>query len=229
MTTVAVHGADGRMGTRIIALAGADEDIDSIIAIGSETASDDVDKPDVIIDFSTPEGSMRAAALACQHEAALVVCTTGLSTQNVQVLDDSARSVPVLVAPNTSLGIAVLRYVAAEAARLLPPSFDIEIVDAHHARKVDAPSGTALAIAASIKERGGRDVAADAMHSIRAGDIVGEHEIFFAGDHQILRLGHSAGTRDVFASGALHAAKWLIGRDPGRYSIEDALGLPASH
>lgn len=130
-----------------------------------------------------------------------------------------------MVAPNTSLGVAVLCHLVAEAARLLPARFDVDLVDRHHARKKDAPSGTALRIAAAMRDRGGRELPLDRCHALRGGDVVGEHEIQFAGDDQVVRISHAAGSRDVFARGALDAAAWLAGRRPGRYGIEDALGL----
>jgi 4-hydroxy-tetrahydrodipicolinate reductase len=130
----------------------------------------------------------------------------------------------VLVAPNTSLGVAVTRRLARLAAELLGPGgWTVDIVESHHDRKKDAPSGTALAIAASLSE-GGMKVASDRIHAIRAGDTVGEHEIRLAGPSERLHIMHQAVSRDLFAAGAIRAAKWLAGRPAGRYTMEDVLG-----
>jgi 4-hydroxy-tetrahydrodipicolinate reductase len=120
-----------------------------------------------------------------------------------------------------------MSHLAGEAARRLGEAFDIDIIEAHHAQKRDAPSGTALRLSAAISARAGRDVPAERTHAIRAGDIVGEHTILFSGPGENLSISHAARDRDVFAAGALHAAAWLAGRAPGRYTMEDALGLRA--
>ena len=225
LLTMVVHGARGRMGARITDLAERDERFANVIHVDRQDADDSVPSCDVIVDFSTPEGSLRAARIARARKAALLVGTTGLSAENVQLVEDCARSAPVMIAPNTSLGIAVLCHLVAEAARLLPDRFDIDVVDRHHARKRDAPSGTALRLAAVMGARGGREVDPARVHAIRAGDTPGDHEISFAGDDQLIRIAHSAGSRDVFARGAIDAAAWLSHQPPGSWTIEDCLGL----
>jgi 4-hydroxy-tetrahydrodipicolinate reductase len=229
MINVAVHGAQGRMGTHVCECVAADARFALAAAIGRENAvsSDDLTQVpcDVIIDFSTPEGAVQAAHLARARGIALVVGTTGLSAQNFGVMDDVARSVPVMIAPNTSLGVAVLTHLVCEAARLLPASFDVDLVDAHHARKRDAPSGTALRLIERMQADAGVEIPAARVHCMRRGDVVGEHTIFFSGPGESLQISHAAIDRSLFARGALQAAEWLYRQPPGRYSIEQALGL----
>jgi len=183
---------------------------------------------DVVVDFSSDAGARDACRIALQRRAALLVGSTGLSAGTRSMLDAAAKSIAVLVASNTSPGVAVMAHVAAEAARLLGPGFDIDIIETHHAAKKDAPSGTALRLANALRERGG---AAGArlddrrIHSIRAGDVVGEHVIHFAGPGERLTLSHAATSRELFARGALRAAEYLAGKPAGRYTIEQALGI----
>jgi 4-hydroxy-tetrahydrodipicolinate reductase len=224
MIRLVVHGARGRMGARVCALAERDERFTVVARLDREEAEQiDVPACDVVIDFSTPDGAALAAQRAQRHRAALLVGTTGLSGEIVRRLGDAARSIPIVVAPNTSLGVAVLAHLAAEAARLLGPAFDIDVVEAHHSGKRDAPSGTALRLVAAMAERGGRTVAPERVHAIRAGEIVGEHTIRFSGPGECLALSHSAVSRDLFAAGALRIAAWLRGRPPGTYTVEQTL------
>lgn len=231
MIRLAVHGAWGRMGQRICSLACDDERFRVVIALGREEASEGGTAADtscdVVLDFSSPSGAERAARLALQHRAALLVGTTSLSRQTLGVLDDAARSVPVMIAPNTSLGVVVLNHLTTEAARLLGHAFDVDIVERHHAGKRDAPSGTARRLADILREKSGVAIGPERIQSIRAGDVVGEHAVLFTGPGQSLKILHSVTTRDVFAAGALRAAAWLCGRAPGRYTIEQAFGLAA--
>ena len=224
MIRVAIHGATGRMGQRLCALAHDDERFDCVATLGRET-SITCDAIDVVIDFSQPDGVRRAVGIARDYGAALLCGTTGLSSEILRELGDSARSIPVMIAPNTSLGVAVLRHVVCEAARLLGPRFDLDLIETHHVGKRDAPSGTALRIADDLRDRAARAVTPDRIHAVRAGDVIGEHEIVFSGPGERLRLTHAATTRDLFARGALEAAAWLSGRAPGSYTIESALGL----
>lgn len=226
-----VNGSEGKMGARIIALARQDERF--VIAAahdqhdGARAETLAPDSFDVVVDFSSDEGAQRAARLAAAHRAALLVGTTGLSRDSLDAIEVAARSAPVMVAANTSLGIAVLNHLVGQAARLLGPDFAIDLVEAHHAGKRDAPSGTALRLAESIHALGGRELPRDRIQSIRSGDIVGEHEAIFAGPDEKMRISHEATSRDVFARGALRAAAWLVGQAPGRYTIEHSLGLNA--
>ncbi|TCT23209.1 dihydrodipicolinate reductase [Thermomonas haemolytica] len=173
---------------------------------------------DVAIDFSLPEGFDAVLALCEARGAALVSGTTGLSDAQKARLDAAAAHIPLVWASNFSLGVAVLHELVARAAALLP-GWDCDIVEAHHTRKLDAPSGTALTLGAAAETGGAHPHYA----SIRAGDIVGEHLVQFATAGERIELVHRATNRDIFARGALHAARRLNGRAPGRYRIADLL------
>lgn len=217
------------MGQRIAALAGDDRGVRltglldrDASAEGNRQASISpmLAETAVVIDFSSDEGTRAALALARSLRAGLLVGTTALSQTTLDALAQAEREIPVMVCANTSLGVAVARHLAREAARLLGADYDVDIIETHHTKKLDAPSGTALALASSVRE-GGREIAKDHIHAIRAGDVIGDHIVQFAGVGELLRIQHSATTRDLFARGALRAAKWLAGKGPGRYRIED--------
>ena len=177
----------------------------------------------VVIDFSTDEGTRDAVRLARRLRAGLLVGTTALSPATLAALADAEREIPVMVCANTSLGVAVARRLVAEAARLLGDAYDVHLVETHHTKKLDAPSGTALALVASLRD-GGREIPDSNVVAVRAGDVVGDHIVQFAGPGEIIRIQHTATTRDLFARGALRAARWLAGRPAGRYRIEDTFG-----
>lgn len=243
-TMLIVHGATGRMGSRIIALASADAEVRIVGAIarvgsaklGSESgapgvrfsvapnASDLAEFKGVLIDFSSEEGALHAAALAREARCALLVGTTGLSEGALDALRRTAEVCPVLVAPNTSLGVAVASKIVTELARALGPAFECSIFEAHHSRKKDAPSGTALRLARAVRNAG-HELRDDQVVAIRGGDVIGEHTVRFAGPGEYIELTHRATTRDLFALGAIRAAKWLSTRAPGWYTIEDTLGI----
>ena len=229
MIRLTIVGAAGRMGARTCSLARDDPRFDLVARIDLRADGDTVrrlEAPcDVVIDFSSDEGARGAASMALEHRAALLVCTTGLSPQTLSTIEVASRSIPVVVAANTSAGVAVMNHLASEAARLLGPAYHVDIIEVHHAAKRDAPSGTALRIADAIRRRAGISLPPQRLHSIRAGDVVGEHTVEFAGPGERLRIIHMATSRDLFAQGALNAAVWLHGRPPGRYTIEQSLGL----
>jgi 4-hydroxy-tetrahydrodipicolinate reductase len=199
---------------------------------------------DVVIDVSSPD--FMAAFIRQHGEAlsgrALVVGTTGLAAAEQAALDDLAERVAVLVAPNFSPGLNLLLDLVRRAAAALPSgAFDIEIVEAHHRAKVDSPSGTALALAQAVAEA--RDVSLEqvrrdgrsgrtgerppseiGLHAVRGGGVIGEHRVLLLGERERIELVHSAGDRDVFAACALDAARWIVGRPPGHYTMADVLG-----
>ena len=197
---------------------------------------------DVAIDFSSAAAT-RANLAACRAaRKPLLICTTGFAAELDAALAAAARDIPLLVAANTSLGVTLLLELVRIAARALPPAFDIDILDTHHRSKHDAPSGTALALGAAAREArqasgAAQGAAADAaaagdrahrggevgFASVRAGDIVGEHTVLFAGPGEALFLTHRATDRGIFARGALAAALWLQSRPPGRYTMGDLL------
>jgi 4-hydroxy-tetrahydrodipicolinate reductase len=193
---------------------------------------------DVAIDFSSATAT-RANLAACRAaRTPLLIGTTGFAAELDRALAAAARDIPLLVAANTSLGVTLLLELVRVAARALPPAFDIDILDMHHRSKQDAPSGTALALGAAAREArhrsaaaGGASAVGDGAHregevgfaSVRAGDIVGEHTVLFAGPGEALSLTHRATDRGIFARGALAAALWLQSRPPGRYTMGDLL------
>jgi 4-hydroxy-tetrahydrodipicolinate reductase len=265
VTRAALIGATGRMGQAIVRAAIADPSMTLVAAIasaGSKSAGRDVGEvagvaplgvrvlddipPDVagaqvVIDFSRPELSLRALNLCRAARVPIVIGTTGHGTEFEARVSAAAREIAVLVAPNTSIGVAVAQELVRIAAQALPAGFDIEIVEAHHKHKLDAPSGTALALAESAARARGLDPNSDTLagrsgqgarregeigiSSVRAGDIVGTHTVWFAGAGERLMVTHEATDRSIFARGALRAAAWLAAQKPGRYSMANVLGL----
>lgn len=253
---VVVSGATGRMGRTLARLISEDEGLElrgGLDRQGAEAGEgvrslEEADallrECDAVIDFSAPEFLRR---LLTEHgEAlrgrALVVGTTGLGEAEERLLDSLAEHSPVLTASNFSIGVNVLLALVERAARALGPEYDVEIVEAHHRRKEDAPSGTALSLGEAVAR--GREVELQAQrrdgrsgrpgarprgeigfHAVRGGDVVGEHQVLFLGDLDRIELVHRASDRALFAAGALHAARLLRGRTAGRFSLPDLLGL----
>lgn len=201
----------------------------------------DLARAEVAIDFSRPDLSLRALNVCRAARVPIVIGTTGHGADFEARIGGAAREIAVLVAPNTSIGVAVAQELVRIAASALPPEFDIEIVEAHHKHKLDAPSGTALALADRAAKARGLDPNADTLAgrsgqgarrdgeigiaSLRAGDIVGTHTVLFAGIGERLTIGHEATDRSIFALGALRAARWLATQKPGRYTMANVLGL----
>ncbi len=196
----------------------------------------------VWIDFSSAAATVTTAAAAADRGAALIVGTTGVDAAGKQALAEAARRVPVVFTPNMSVGINVLLRLVADAARMLGPDYDLEIVETHHRLKRDAPSGTALRLAEALAAATGRDLARDARYArhgdigprtsgeigiqtLRGGDVVGDHTVFFLGAGERIEITHKASSRDTFARGAVRAALWTKGRAPGLYDMRDVLGL----
>jgi 4-hydroxy-tetrahydrodipicolinate reductase len=218
---IVIHGARGRMGGRIAACAEAD----AACAVAQRIDRDDplaaqAGDVDAVLDFSSSDGASRAAEVAEALGCALLVGTTGLSDGALAAIDRAARRVPAMVAPNTSLGVAVARRLAAEAARLLP-GFDVDIVETHHARKLDAPSGTARSLAEAVGRGRGEALDPSRVHSVRAGDVVGDHEVAFSGPGERICVVHRATSRDLFALGAIRMARWLSTRPAGMHSPDE--------
>lgn len=177
----------------------------------------------VAIDFSTADAVPTTLRVAHAARVPLLIGTTGLAAALASDLDQAARDIPLLTAANTSLGVNVLLQLVEQAARSLPPEFDIGIVESHHRHKKDSPSGTALALGAAVTS--GRAGARIGYAALRGGDVVGEHEVQFLGNGENLRLAHSATDRSIFARGALQAAQWLAGQRAGRYQMADIFGF----
>ncbi|MEA1934642.1 MAG: 4-hydroxy-tetrahydrodipicolinate reductase [Thermodesulfobacteriota bacterium] len=266
MTKVIVAGAAGRMGKRIGCMVTQHQDLE--LAAGFETAENPavggdigevggygaqgvsiaaslesvIDQGDVIIDFTFHKATMEFARTAARHNKAMVIGTTGLTQDNLTELKELSADFPVVQAPNMAVGVNVLFKVAAKVASILGNDYDIEIVEAHHRMKKDAPSGTALKLGELMAEAVGRDLEKVGVferhgmigertdqeigiQTIRAGDIVGEHTVYFAGGGERLEITHRAHSRDNFARGAARAAAWVAGQPNGLYTMFDVLDL----
>jgi 4-hydroxy-tetrahydrodipicolinate reductase len=195
---------------------------------------------DVIIDFSAPVNVREMLDYAIKHGIGIVLCTTGFAREDLVLIEEAAKQIPILRSANMSMGINLILKLVQEAAKVLAGSgFDIEIVEKHHNKKVDAPSGTALAIADSINNalnkqyeyvydrtaiRAPRVKNEIGISSVRGGTIVGEHEVIFAGSDEIIEIKHTAYSKAIFAKGAIQAAKFLPGKAPGMYAMNDVIG-----
>jgi 4-hydroxy-tetrahydrodipicolinate reductase len=250
---VAIAGASGRMGRTLIEAVLADRELELAAALeapGSPALGSEIGKTkvtsdagmvalaDVLIDFTRPEGTLAHL----KHARAMVIGTTGFSDAQKKDVADAAKRIPIVMAANFAVGVNAVYKLAETAARILGDDFDVEIIEAHHRHKVDAPSGTALKlgeIVASVLKRnlksdakhgregdtGARPGKQIGFHAIRGGDIVGEHTVIFAGTGERVEVTVRSQSRMTYALGALRAAKWLKGRPPGLYDMGDVLGL----
>lgn len=246
---IILSGCNGKMG-KVLAhciaekqnmetVAGLDIAEDLSGAFPVHTAADQfTEDADVIIDFSNPAALPQVIALANSKNLPVVVATTGLSAEQMAAVEALSEKVPVFFSANMSLGINLLSELVKKAAAILGDDFDIEIVEKHHNQKVDAPSGTALMLANAAKEglsfepeyiyerhsvRKKRDKKEIGISAVRAGTIVGEHDVIFGGRDEIITLSHTAMSKEIFATGAINAAAFLVGKAPGMYSMKDML------
>ncbi|MBI3603368.1 MAG: 4-hydroxy-tetrahydrodipicolinate reductase [Nitrospirae bacterium] len=266
MIKVIVAGAAGRMGGRLVCLlkesaaltlAGAVEN-KGHMSVGDDAGEaagcgqtgvvirDDLaavlDRGEVVIDFSAPPATLEHLRVAAHHRRAMVIGTTGFSPSELAELRTLAKSVPCVFSPNMSVGVNLLLKVIAEMAKTLGEDYDIEVIEAHHRLKKDAPSGTALKMAEVLAKATGRDLEQVGVYArkgligerkkgeigiqtIRAGDIVGDHTVLFGGMGERMEVTHRAQSRDTFARGALRAARWVVKQPPGLYDMTDVLGL----
>jgi len=266
MTKIAVTGAAGRMGKTLIEACELAENADLVAAIertGSSMIGADagelagigkkhvavvdnivevIDQIDVLIDFTTPDSTMANLAACRAANKRMVIGTTGLSEANKKAIAEAANDIGVVFAPNMSVGVNLCLKLLDIAARVMNEDIDIEIIEAHHRHKVDAPSGTALAMGEVVASALGRDLKECAVYgreghtgerdrvtigfeTIRAGDIVGEHTVMFAGIGERVEITHKASSRMTFAKGAVRAAKWLMAQEKGLFDMQDVLGL----
>jgi len=229
---VLLVGASGAIGSRIEALADADESFEVIARIDRDrphghAADVPRKKREIVVDFSHFSALDASVDLAFQRRTGLLVGTTSLGEEHLRRLEELSRTVPVLVAPNTSVGCVVLIEMVQKIARALGEKFLPSIVEWHREGKKDAPSGTAQALKVEVAraECGASNFGPKAVASIRAGNIVGEHLVRFDGPDETIELVHKAHSRDLFARGALRAAAWLVDQPPGRYDMATMLGL----
>lgn len=250
MVKMIMHGCNGRMGQVISSICQEDSDIQIVAGIdpydGIENSypvfqriEDCKVEADVVVDFAAASAVDSLLKYCVQHQLPVVLCTTGLSEEQNRKVEEAGRKTAVLKSANMSLGINVLMELLQKAARILAPAgFDMEIVEKHHNQKVDAPSGTALALADSInealenayqykydrtqerKKRGKNEIG---IQAVRGGSIVGEHEVIFAGLDEVIEIRHTAYSKGIFGKGAVEAAKFLAGKPAGNYDMKDVI------
>lgn len=252
MVRAIMHGCNGKMGQVITRLAEEDQQIEIVAGIDTqkgeqntypvfETLRECNVEADVVIDFSNAAAVDELLAVCVEKQLPVVLCTTGLSEEQLRKTEEAAEKVAVLRSANMSLGINLLMKLLQSAAAVLAPAgFDIEIVEKHHNQKLDAPSGTAIALADSMnealeqaytytydrsKERKKREKQEIGISAVRGGTIVGEHEVIFAGTDEVIELKHTAYSKTVFGKGAIEAAKYLAGKPAGRYDMSDVIQL----
>ncbi|HNW39508.1 MAG TPA: 4-hydroxy-tetrahydrodipicolinate reductase [Candidatus Omnitrophota bacterium] len=235
MIKLGITGSCGKMGRRIYEFAGQDKDLEVALALekkGTPLIGKDLGKIkvssnldglfliDVLVDFTLPEAVDTHLDYVAKYKKAYILGTTGLSDAQKNKVEEVAKLVPVVFTPNMSVGVNVLFSVLPELAKRLGPDYSVEIVEAHHKAKKDAPSGTAKKMAEVISQVTKKDIP---MHSIRLGDIFGDHQIIFCGNSERIEIKHQAHSRDLFVVGALKAAKWILGKPAGLYSMQDVL------
>lgn len=235
MIKLGIAGACGKMGRRIFEFAGFDKEIEVAFLlekkgtplIGREMGRlkvssnpDGLFLVDVLVDFTLPEAADEHLDYAARYKKAMVLGTTGLTDAQKNKVEEVSKIVPIVFSPNMSIGVNVLFSILPEIAKKLGPDYSVEIVEAHHKAKKDAPSGTAKKLAEVITQVTKKDIP---MHSIRLGDIFGDHTVVFCGNSERVEIRHQAHSRDLFAVGALKAAKWIFGKPAGLYSMQDVL------
>lgn len=251
MVNILMHGCNGKMGRMITELVKSDEnacitagvdvntDVPNDYPVFTSLESCDVEY-DVIIDFSTAAVIDKLLEYAAANNKPLVLCTTGLSEEQIAKVSETAKVVPLLRSANMSVGINVIEKLLREAVKkLVPEQFEVEIVEKHHNQKLDAPSGTAISLAdamndemdgsfeyvydrSSVRAKRGRKELG--ISAVRGGNIVGEHEVIFAGTDEVITIKHTAYSKAIFAKGAIAAARYICGRNPGLYDMSDVIG-----
>lgn len=230
MVKIVISGAAGRMGKRITELAQKDTDLGVVAGIELKDNPDlkivsDLnkikDEYDCIIEFTTPKATLKHIKIAMERKSAIVIGTTGLSEAQMSEIREASKVIPIVFSPNMSVGVNVLFDLIGKASEILGKSYKVKIKEAHHVHKKDKPSGTAKLMANIVSEKTGRGNVP--VQSVREGEIVGDHDIFFESDVDVLRISHSAKTRDIFALGALKAAKFVATKKSGLFSMKDVL------
>jgi 4-hydroxy-tetrahydrodipicolinate reductase len=243
MTRIIITGSKGRMGQALIGCAAK---VPELQITGLIDQGDDlsvlIEKCDAVIDFSFHSSTPAFAELCAAHQKALVIGTTGHTEAEQSKIKNQKSKIPIVWSSNYSTGVNTLFWLTRKATEILGPSFDLEVIEMHHRLKKDAPSGTAKSLAeilAEVRQQqlekvarhgrvgmvGERTAAEIGIHSIRGGDVVGDHTVIFANTGERLELTHKASSRDTFANGALRAAQWVINQNPGIYDMQDVLGL----
>jgi 4-hydroxy-tetrahydrodipicolinate reductase len=243
MTRVIITGAKGRMGHALVSCVENFRDLEIAAAIdqGDDLGSV-ISKADVVVDFSSHDATPGIVELCAKNKKAIIIGTTGYSDSEKSQIANHKSKIPMVWASNFSTGVNTLFWLTRKAAEILGMDFDLEIVEMHHRLKKDAPSGTAKSLAeilAEVRQQkleevarhgrvgivGERTSAEIGIHSVRGGDVVGDHTVIFANNGERLELTHKASSRDTFANGALRAALWVVKQKPGLYDMQDVLGL----
>lgn len=262
---IAIVGASGRMGRMLIESALKDKGVELVAAVdqpGTSALGKDagelvgmpcgvivtsdleaaIVKADCLIDFTRPEGTLEHLAVCRRHKVGIVIGTTGFNDPGKQAIAEASREIPVVFAPNMSVGVNVVFKLLDTASRILAEGYDIEIVEAHHKHKIDAPSGTALRMGEVVAQALGRDLKQCAVYgregvtgerdpsaigfaTVRGGDIVGDHTVMYCGTGERVEISHKAGSRMPYALGSLRAARFLAGKTSGLFDMQDVLGL----
>jgi 4-hydroxy-tetrahydrodipicolinate reductase len=243
MTRIIITGSKGRMGRMLAAYVPPDPELK---LVGQIDEGDDlravIEQGDVVVDFSSHQATPGIAALCAERKKAMVIGTTGHSNEDRSRITSFSLQIPMVLSSNFSTGVNALFWLTRKAAEILGPSFDLEIVEMHHRLKRDAPSGTAKTLAeilATVRQQqldkaarygragivGERTAAEIGLHSVRGGDVVGDHTVIFADLGERVELTHRASSRETFAKGALRAAQWVVAQKPGLYDMQDVLGL----
>lgn len=251
MTDVLICGINGKMGANVLSLLNGDNGARAVCGVDSRASVDGAsvgvpvytsfadikEKVGVVIDFSSPAALKGELEWAVKNKVPVVLATTGYTESDLRLIDEASKSIAVFRTANFSLGVNLLVKLVREAAETLGEKFDIEIIEKHHNQKVDAPSGTALMLAESANKAfdgekpyiNGRQGAVGkrgneiGIHAVRGGTIVGEHDVLFAGEDEVITLSHAAHSKRVFAAGAIKAAKWIVGKPAGKYDMTNVL------
>jgi len=236
MINLGISGVCGRMGSRILNLAKADKEFNVVLGLekdnhprigevvdGIEVTNytEKISSCDCLIEFSSPQATLAHINTALEYKKCVVIGTTGFNEEDISVIRESSSKIPILISPNMSVGVNVLFKLVKEAGKILK-NYKIYMEEAHHIHKKDAPSGTAKKLA-DILNKEGFGIKYENIVSIREDEIVGDHSVVFKSDVDQIELSHSAKTRDIFAQGALTAAKWIINKSKGLYSMDDVL------
>jgi 4-hydroxy-tetrahydrodipicolinate reductase len=243
MTKVIITGAKGRMGQALVSCAKSFHDLEIVGQIDTgDDLGDVITKSDVVIDFSLHNATSAIVELCVKNKKAVVIGTTGHSDSEKSQIINHKSQIPMVWASNFSTGVNTLFWLTRKAAEILGPDFDLEVIEMHHRLKKDAPSGTAKSLAeilADVRKLhlaeaarhgrtgivGERKPSEIGIHSVRGGDVVGDHTVIFANTGERVELTHKASSRDTFANGALRAALWVVKQKPGLYDMQDVLGL----
>jgi 4-hydroxy-tetrahydrodipicolinate reductase len=243
MTRIAINGSKGKMGQTLIEAINLNENVDLGVGLDKgDSLNNSLEDFDVLIDFSRPDATMNALSICESSGKAMVIGTTGFSDDELEVINQASKDIPIVFAPNMSIGVNLTLKLLETSAKVIGPDSSIEIIEAHHRYKVDSPSGTALKMGEIVANALGRNLADCAIYgregieeprdlnsigfsSIRGGDVVGEHTVAFFMEGERVEITHKASSRMIYANGAVRAANWLHNKPNGLYSMQDVLEL----